>query len=118
MRCIRFRAPIAAAALGCVFMALIVLSRSPYGTAAESITPSQPGIHPQVEGRLLNDIKYLASDELEGRGIGTDGLNKAAAYVRREFQAAGLDVTRVKGDAFQKFKMPTKSKLESPNSLE
>ena len=55
---------------------------------------------------------------LEGRGIGTEGLNKAAAYVRREFQAAGLDVTRVKGDAFQKFTMPTKAKLESPNKLE
>ncbi len=118
MRCLRFRAPIAAAAGCSLFVAFTLLARIPAGTAAESITPSQPGIHPQVETRLLNDIKYLASDELEGRGIGTEGLNKAAAYVRREFQAAGLDVTRVNGDAFQKFTMPTKAKLESPNTLE
>jgi Peptidase family M28/PDZ domain/PA domain len=118
MRCLRFRAPIAAAACGSLVVAFSLLSRISGGTAAESITPSQPGIHPQVETRLLNDIKYLASDELEGRGVGTEGLNKAAAYVRHEFQAAGLDVTRVNGDAFQKFTMPTKSKLESPNTLE
>ena len=26
--------------------------------------------------RLLNDIKYLASDELEGRGVGLKGLDQ------------------------------------------
>jgi hypothetical protein len=71
-----------------------------------------------VESRLLNDVKYLASDELEGRGIGTEGLNKAAAFVRKQFAAAGLDVSRVDGGAFQSFEMVTGSELGSPNTLE
>ncbi len=67
---------------------------------------------------LLNDIKYLASDELEGRGgIGTKGLNKAADYIKEQFKEAGLDVTQVKGDAFQYFKMTTKAILGTPNTL-
>lgn len=39
------------------------------------------------------DVKFLASDELEGRGVGTEGLDKAAEYIRDAFAAAGLDVT-------------------------
>lgn len=70
-----------------------------------------------VQGRLLDEIKYLASDELEGRGIGTQGLNKAADFIRRNFQSAGLDVTRIKGGAFQTFSMSAKVELGSPNSL-
>jgi hypothetical protein len=73
--------------------------------------------HPESQTHLLNDIKYLASDELEGRGIGTKGLNKAADYIRDQFKAAGLDVTRVNGGAFQFFKMTTQAVLGSPNTL-
>jgi Zn-dependent M28 family amino/carboxypeptidase len=35
-------------------------------------------------------IQYLADDKLEGRGTGTEGFAKAAAYVTDEFQKAGL----------------------------
>jgi Zn-dependent M28 family amino/carboxypeptidase len=35
-------------------------------------------------------IQYLADDKLEGRGTGTEGFAKAAAYVREQFQKAGL----------------------------
>lgn len=42
------------------------------------------------EARMLKDIEYLASDELEGRGLGTDGLDKAADYIARQFYDAGL----------------------------
>jgi hypothetical protein len=71
----------------------------------------------ESESHLLRDIKYLASDELEGRGIGTNGLNKAADYIREQFKEAGLDVTRVNGGAFQFFKMTTKAILGSPNTV-
>ncbi len=71
----------------------------------------------ESQSHLLNDIKYLASDELEGRGIGTKGLNKAADYIKEQFKEAGLDVTQVNGDAFQYFKMSTKAILGTPNTL-
>jgi hypothetical protein len=71
----------------------------------------------ESQSHLLNDIKYLASDELEGRGVGTNGLNKAAEYIREQFKEAGLDVTRVNGGAFQKFNMTTRAVLGAPNKL-
>ncbi|ODA29987.1 M28 family peptidase [Planctopirus hydrillae] len=67
--------------------------------------------------RIQQDVGVLASDEMEGRGVGTEGLNKAAEFIRQEFQKAGLDVTRVNGGAFQTFSLPTGTKLGEPNSL-
>src|SRR5690606_17358070 len=35
--------------------------------------------HPAgIEQRLRMTVRYLASDELEGRGVGTDGIERAA----------------------------------------
>jgi Peptidase family M28/PDZ domain len=39
---------------------------------------------------LLNDVRYLASDSLAGRLIGTPGADSAAAYVSRRFKQSGL----------------------------
>ena len=67
--------------------------------------------------RMLDDVKYLASDELRGRGVGTEGLDKAAEFIREEFEKAGLDVTTSDGGAFQTFTMTTGAKLGEHNSL-
>jgi len=43
------------------------------------------------EGRQLRaDVQYLAADAREGRGVGTQGLIDAGAYVAAAFQKAGL----------------------------
>jgi Zn-dependent M28 family amino/carboxypeptidase len=42
-------------------------------------------------------IQYLADDKLEGRGTGTEGFAKAAAYVADQFQKAGLQPAGVNG---------------------
>lgn len=70
-----------------------------------------------VETRLLDAVKYLASDELEGRGVGSAGLDKAAEYVREQFAAAGLKVEAVDGGAFQPFEMTIRSELGKKNEL-
>lgn len=72
----------------------------------------------EAKARLLEDVKYLASDELEGRGVGTNGLAVAAEFVRDQFQKAGLAVDRVNGGALQKFDLITGAKLTEPNSLQ
>lgn len=41
--------------------------------------------------RMLGHIRYLASDELEGRGLGSKGLEKAAHYIANAFKEAGLE---------------------------
>ncbi len=42
------------------------------------------------EARMLKDIAYLASDELAGRGLGSEGLDRAADYIAEQFSDAGL----------------------------
>jgi predicted metal-binding membrane protein len=38
----------------------------------------------------IEHVRFLASDELGGRQDGTPGLERAAAYIERQFNAAGL----------------------------
>ena len=40
--------------------------------------------------RMIDYVKYLASDELEGRGLGSVGIDKAADFIVEKFKAAGL----------------------------
>ncbi|MEL6106598.1 MAG: M20/M25/M40 family metallo-hydrolase [Planctomycetota bacterium] len=53
--------------------------------------------------RVGNDIEYLASDELEGRGPMTKGLQKAAEYIRDEFKSVGLASGTEDGSFIQPF---------------
>ena len=41
--------------------------------------------------RLMGHVRHLASDELEGRGVGTAGLDKAGDYIAKQFEQAGLE---------------------------
>lgn len=72
----------------------------------------------ETEARLLHDVKYLASDKMQGRGVGTDGLDRAAEFIRKEMQQAGLDMSAVDGGAFQSFTVTTGAELASPNRLQ
>jgi len=67
--------------------------------------------------RMLDDVKILASDDYEGRGVGTKGLDRAADYIVEQFKQAGLNVTAEEGDAFQDFEIPSGVKLGEPNVL-
>jgi hypothetical protein len=55
------------------------------------------------EARLKKDIFFLASDECEGRGPTTKGINKAADYIAAEFKKAGLKPGGPDGSYFQPF---------------
>jgi hypothetical protein len=50
--------------------------------------------------RVLTDVRFLADDRQEGRGVGTQGLQRAGAYVRDAFKRAGLTAS------FQDFAIP------------
>src|SRR4051812_34614625 len=64
-----------------------------------------------TEGRLSAAVKYLASDELEGRGVDTEGINKAADFIAEEFKKLGLKTDLFDGSPFQKFGITVKSEL-------
>lgn len=72
----------------------------------------------ETKERLLENIKHLASDELEGRGIGTQGLATAGEFIREEFKKLGLAVDRVQGGALQKFDLISAAKLGETNTLQ
>ncbi len=50
--------------------------------------------------RMMNTVRFLASDELGGRGFGTPGLDKAADYLAKEFKEAGLVPAGDEGNGF------------------
>src|SRR5207237_1358258 len=68
------------------------------------------------EARLRRDVTFLASDECEGRGPATRGLDLAADYVAAELKKAGLKPAGADGTWFQPFTLPA-SVLEGPARL-
>jgi hypothetical protein len=56
--------------------------------------------------RVDQDIRYLTSPELEGRGAGTAGIALAADFLRGEFRKHGLTSGTGDGSYYQPFTIP------------
>jgi hypothetical protein len=70
----------------------------------------------RVDPRVyLQHVRYLASDELEGRGDGTPGLEKAAEYIARSFRESGLEPGGDNSTFFQPFDMITGLSIQPGN---
>lgn len=76
-----------------------------------------PAANRAVEERMRKDITFLASDECEGRGIMTKGINLAADFIAKHFQEAGLKPAGTDGSYFQPFTMKGAGRLGSPTTL-
>ncbi|HTU88503.1 MAG TPA: M28 family peptidase [Gemmataceae bacterium] len=74
----------------------------PLLTAAEKAAPA-PARITDAEARMRRDITFLASDQCEGRGPGTRGIDKAADYIADQFKKAGLKPAGADGSYFQPF---------------
>jgi acetylornithine deacetylase/succinyl-diaminopimelate desuccinylase-like protein len=70
----------------------------------------------ESEKRLAESVRYLASDELEGRGLTTQGINKAADYIAEQFRQVGLKTEVFDKSPFQQFEVVTSTKLGSTNT--
>src|SRR4051812_50004577 len=69
---------------------IILAGLDPAGRAdppSPAPAPPAPAFHAEA---IRDDIRYLASDALEGRGSGTPGGRKAAEFIAERFRAAGL----------------------------
>jgi hypothetical protein len=61
----------------------------------------------RIDGRqALAHVGYLASPELEGRGLATKGIGKAAEYIAHQFWQDGLEPAGTGGSFFQPFDAP------------
>ena len=65
----------------------------------------------------LEHVKYLSSDKLKGRATGSPELEKAAAYIAKQFKQAGLQPIDGKS-YYQSFSVTTNAKLGSPNQFD
>ncbi len=67
------------------------------GTLAGLILVPGSSVTPQsiATGRIAEDVRYLASDRLQGRRIGSGGADSAAAWIALRMEQAGL--TRAPG---------------------
>jgi len=63
------------------------------------ITFRQDTLSPAAR-RVLVDVRFLADDKQEGRGVGTAGLQRSGAYIKEGFGRAGLQTS------FQDFTIP------------
>jgi hypothetical protein len=57
-----------------------------------TLTTQQDTTSPAAR-RVLADVRFLADDAQEGRGVGTAGLARAGAYIRESFARAGLQAS-------------------------
>ena len=58
--------------------------------AAPLLVPSTACAQPVDTGRAVSDIRFLASDELQGRRAGEPSAEVAARYIAEQFRAAGV----------------------------
>src|SRR4051812_31369405 len=75
---------------------------------------AQPAI---LEDQIRSDVYYLASDRLEGRGVGTEGLDLAADYVATRFKSLGLKPLPELGTYFQTFDITTAESIDPATTL-
>src|SRR5262249_528951 len=86
------------------------------GAAPELEPPS--GFDPGIRAEDIRaQVRYLASDALEGRGSGTPGGQKAAAFIAEQFRAAGLQPMGAGGSYFQSFRFTAGVSLGQKNAL-
>ena len=71
-----------------VTLYLLVLSMAAAGLAADRLAnPAQTA----VTARIERDVRTLASDEMEGRGLSTKGIERAAAWIEKRFRELPLE---------------------------
>lgn len=78
---------------------------------------SQDGKNDPIVERMKKDIFFLASEECEGRGVGTQGLDLAAEYIAAQFRKAGLKPGGINGTYFQPFPYATGAVADGESTL-
>lgn len=72
-------------------------------------------VQSQISINSQNHIKFLASDELEGRYPGTTGITKARDYIAEQFRA--MNLKKFHTDYFQKLDVGIGYKLAEGNNV-
>ncbi len=76
-----------------------------------------PSLLPSAGDALAKHVRFLASDELTGRGVDTPGIKLARDYIAREFASYGLRPGGDNGTYFQSFEVATGVTVKQPTVL-
>ena len=60
-----------------------------------------------AQNRISDSVRVLADDAMEGRGIGTAGIDRAAEYIAEQFQKIGLQTEIIERGPFQNLPVTT-----------
>lgn len=82
----------------CCLLGFSMLLFAPLVLSAQDAKDNAPPI--SIE-RIRADVKYLSSDPLQGRGVGTRGEELATDYIAAQFEKAGLKPVGDRGTFFQ-----------------
>jgi len=92
--------------VGCVCQAAHAQPATPHTTTAPAQSPGTSAARPTFSPQAyLAHVEYLASDELAGRGIGTDGIRKSTEYIAGTFERLGLQPAGRNDSYFHGFDM-------------
>ena len=75
--------------MGC-FKTLLSVGVLLFGVGAAWSQSAHEGTDQAALERVSHDIKFLSSDALQGRGLGTAGLETAAKFIEGEYKKIGL----------------------------
>jgi hypothetical protein len=84
---------------------------------AACLSPALADVQPVNPQDYLEHIKILASPEMEGRGPGTKGIERAEQYIERQFKQFGLRPAGQQSSWLQPFSVTTGSRLKGENRL-
>jgi Tol biopolymer transport system component len=73
---------------------------------------------PSAADRFLADVRWLADDAREGRGIGTKGLDEAKQWLAWRFRELGLEPGGSEGGYFTSFEVPVAIEVEAGTRVE
>ena len=96
---------------------LIGLTLGATATALTAWTAALPARAQEATSDLEQHAKYLASEKLAGRGVGTPGVQLARDYIAAEFAKYGLLPGGDGGSYFQSFDVAVGVKIGDPSSL-
>jgi len=96
----------------CVVLAFGAAGAAPLAAAVGHVDESA------FSERAFGDmIGYLAGDELEGRGTGQPGIDRAAEYIADEFRRYGLEPAGDDGTYFQNFELQLNKRVGDNSRL-
>src|SRR5262245_11729102 len=86
--------------------------------AVPAARPASELISDLSASRYFEHVKFLASDEMKGRGDGSPELDKAADYIASQFRTLGLRPMGEQNTYFQNFELTTGAQLGPDNELQ